>query len=43
MYPQDPVESGYFMFSIVAIMCVIVIVDSIKDYIKDVKKNKNKD
>jgi len=43
MYGQDPVEPGYFMFSIVAIMCVIVIVDSIKDYIKDVKKNKNKD
>ena len=43
MYPQDPVEPGYFMFSLVAIMCVIVIVDSIKDYIRDVKKNKNKD
>ena len=43
MYTQDPVEPGYFMFSLVAIMCVIVILDSIKDYIKDVKKNKNKD
>ena len=42
MYNQDPVAPGYFMFSIVAIMCVIVIVDAIKDSIKDGKKNKNK-
>ena len=42
MYNQDPVAPGYFMFSIVAIMCIIVIVDDIKDSIKDGKKNKNK-
>jgi hypothetical protein len=42
MYTQDPVEPGYFMFSLVIIMCVIVIIDSVKDYIKNVKKTKNK-
>jgi len=35
MYNQDPVAPGYFMFSIVAIMCVIVIVDAIKDALEN--------
>ena len=38
MVPQDPVGPGYFMFDLVGVMCLIVIVDAIKD----VKKNKNK-
>lgn len=38
MVPQDPVEPGYFMFALVGVMCLIVIIDAIKD----VKKNKNK-
>ena len=38
MVPQDPVGPGYFMFALVGIMCLIVIIDAIRD----VKKNKNK-
>ena len=36
---QDPVGPGYFMMTIVVIMCIIVIVDIIKD---EIKKTKNK-
>jgi hypothetical protein len=36
---QDPVGPGYFMITIVGIMCVIVIIDIIKD---EIKKTKNK-
>ena len=36
---RDPVGPGYFMISLVGIMCLIVIVDIIKD---EFKKNKNK-
>ncbi len=36
---QDPVGPGYFMMAIVGLMCVIVIVDIIKD---EIKKTKNK-
>jgi hypothetical protein len=36
---QDPVGPGYFMMTIVGIMCVIVIIDIIKD---EIKKTKNK-
>jgi len=39
MYTEDPVAPGYFMIVIVGIMCVIVIVDIIKD---EIKKTKNK-
>ena len=39
MYTEDPVAPGYFMMAIVGIMCVIVIVDIIKD---EIKKTKNK-
>ena len=35
---QDPVGPGYFMFTLVGIMCLIVIIDAFKD----AKKNKNK-
>jgi uncharacterized protein (DUF983 family) len=36
---QDPVGPAYFMITIVGIMCVIVIIDIIKD---EFKKDKNK-
>lgn len=34
---QDPVEPGYFIIAIVGVMCIIVIVDIIKDEIKKIK------
>jgi uncharacterized protein (DUF983 family) len=36
---KDPVGPAYFMITIVGIMCVIVIIDIIKD---EIKKTKNK-
>lgn len=39
METQDPVGPGYFMFTLVGIMCLIVIIDIIKDVCK---KDKNK-
>ena len=39
MVPSDPVGPGYFMISLVGVMCLIVVVDLIKD---EIKKNKNK-
>jgi hypothetical protein len=39
MVPSDPVGPGYFMISLVGVMCLIVIIDLIKDVVKE---NKNK-
>jgi hypothetical protein len=36
---QDPVGPGYFMFALVGFMCLVVIIDIIKD---EIKKSKNK-